>query len=62
MTKVFSIGRLVISLGWARSGFWATTKGGEQCIYLASLHLVRKEGKTGFSLVAGPASLIIGIA
>lgn len=26
------------------------------------LHLVRKEGKTGLSLIVGPASLIIGIA
>lgn len=66
MQKVFSIGRVVVSLGWARSGAWATTRNEEQRIYLVSLHLLRKpvddNRTTLLSLIVGPASLIIGFS
>lgn len=69
MTKVFSIGPVVISLGWARSYTWATTKPGEQRVYLVSLHVTRKPlasagnaHATLLNLILGPASLIIGFS
>ena len=61
MTKVFSIKRLVVFIGWAKSGTWTITTDKETRTYLISMHLVQREEKTVLSLIVGPVSLMLGI-
>lgn len=60
MTKVFSIWRLVISFGLARSGTWSNTTGNEKRVYLFSLHVLHKGEETALMFIVGPLLLIIG--
>jgi len=60
MSKIFSIWRFVVSVGFARSGTWSNTTEVEQRTYIVSLHLLRREDKTAINLVIGPLSLIVG--
>jgi len=62
VTKIFSIWRFVISVGWARSGLWETTTKKDRRTYLFSLHLVERNGDKALSLLIGPVSLIVGFA
>lgn len=62
MTKVISLWRMVVSVGWARSGTWSNICGREERTYIASLHIVKRDGNKALSFVIGPASLIIGLA
>lgn len=62
MTKVFSLWRIVVSIGWARSGSWSTICGREERHYIASILIVKIDGNKALSIVIGPASLIVGIA
>lgn len=61
MTKIFSIGRLVVQIGWAKSGTWGVTEGNTHRTYLFSLHMVKRNGVTAVSMIMGPICFMSGI-
>ena len=70
MTKIFTIGRVVIQCGIAKSGFWhlTTVKDGKETkhLQLASIMIVERvrENVTmrGVHVFLGPFSITLGIA
>ena len=62
MSKVFSIGNLVVMIGFARSGAWSKTSDEERRIFLFSVNIIKKNNNTGYELIIGPFLLVAGLA
>jgi len=63
MQKVFTIGRLVLSVGWANSGLWRSTDLTalpETKIHLMAIRIISRGGSTALSVIVLPVSLMIG--
>jgi len=64
MTKVFSIWRFVLMLGWAKSGTWWVTNEREQRTLYFSIHKVKEVGSdlSAFGVIILPLSITFGLA
>lgn len=67
MWKILQIGKLVLGVGFAKSGRWEFTgKSGRRHIYVISLHMAVEtcggHDYRALSLVAGPFTITVGIA
>ena len=60
MTRIFSVWRILVGLGWAKSGTWAVTTKLEQKVFLISLHVIKREDSKALSLIIGPLSVTVG--
>lgn len=62
MYKVCNFWRLVIGLGVSKSGLWYS-KDHRRCekIYIVSMHIVQRGTHSGFCVIIGPISVIIGL-
>lgn len=59
-SRVFDIGRLVIGVNLAKTGYWSTTSATERRIHLVSLHTATQNENTVFCVIVGPLSLVFG--
>lgn len=59
MTKIFTLWRLVLKIGWAKSGLWTSTTSKEKQTHIIALRLLNRNGDKALSLVIGPV-LIVG--
>lgn len=64
MTKIFSIWRFVIMLGWAKSGTWWVTNDRESRTLYLSIHKVDEAGSdlSALGIIILPLSITIGFA
>lgn len=64
MTKVFSIWRFVIMLGWAKSGCWWVTNDREQRTLYLSIHKVAESNTdlVTYGVILLPLSITVGFA
>lgn len=60
MIKIFSVGRFVFQVGFAKSGTWSVTENDCKRIYLLSLHIVKKDNIPAISIILGPFALMFG--
>ena len=63
MQKVINLGRLVLSIGWAKSGLWTSTDSKilpETKTHLITVRIISRGGSTALSVIVLPVLLMIG--
>lgn len=62
---IYTVGRLVVQIGFAREGFWSDTsrRGGVEYTHLLDVAIAKHPvGLSGLRLLVGPVALTFGIA